>query len=244
MPCRPTAHPVPRRDVPFCFADGYGRTRVISRGNWREDIFLDDADRHDFLNTLAEACQKTDWQVRLLPHAQPPGHLQERQHPVAHRHAPHRSCADCPADTRSMKENEPCYGSTPSPSRECFRPALSKSHMSTIHNGVRNLIPPSAVSIALLVCSGVWYVGASEYFATTAFKNDWSATPLFWMLIVMITPAICFACGMIMLDSRRHSRFSRIEWWALLAAFCPVTIGTLLAVLVVKILFSMSGVGI
>ena len=36
---------------------------VMSRGDRREDIFLDDVDRHDFLKTLAEACQKTSWQV-------------------------------------------------------------------------------------------------------------------------------------------------------------------------------------
>ena len=36
---------------------------VMSRCNGREDIFLDDVDRQDFVKTLAEACQKTDWQV-------------------------------------------------------------------------------------------------------------------------------------------------------------------------------------
>ena len=36
---------------------------VMSRGNRRERIFLDDVDRQDFLKTLAEACQKTGWQV-------------------------------------------------------------------------------------------------------------------------------------------------------------------------------------
>lgn len=43
---------------------------VMSRGNRRERIFLDDVDRQDFLKTLAEACQKTDWQVHaycLMP---------------------------------------------------------------------------------------------------------------------------------------------------------------------------------
>jgi hypothetical protein len=30
---------------------------VMSRGDRREDIFLDDVDRQDFLKTLAEACQ-------------------------------------------------------------------------------------------------------------------------------------------------------------------------------------------
>jgi len=36
---------------------------VMSRGDRREDIFLNDVDRQDFIKTLAEACQKTDWQV-------------------------------------------------------------------------------------------------------------------------------------------------------------------------------------
>src|SRR6266513_5641953 len=36
---------------------------LMSRGDRREDIFLDDVDRHDFIKTLAEACQKTGWQV-------------------------------------------------------------------------------------------------------------------------------------------------------------------------------------
>jgi REP element-mobilizing transposase RayT len=43
---------------------------VISRGNRREKIFLDDVDRQDFIKTLAEACQKTGWQVHaycLMP---------------------------------------------------------------------------------------------------------------------------------------------------------------------------------
>jgi REP element-mobilizing transposase RayT len=32
---------------------------VMSRGDRRENIFVDDVDRQDFLKTLAEACQKT-----------------------------------------------------------------------------------------------------------------------------------------------------------------------------------------
>ena len=35
----------------------------MSRGDRREDIFLDDVDRQDFLKTLAEVCLKTDWQI-------------------------------------------------------------------------------------------------------------------------------------------------------------------------------------
>src|SRR5271157_6272348 len=43
---------------------------VMSRGDRRERIFLDDVDRLDFIKTLAEACQKTGWWVHaycLMP---------------------------------------------------------------------------------------------------------------------------------------------------------------------------------
>jgi putative transposase len=43
---------------------------VMSRGDRREKIFLNDVDRQDFIKTLAEACQKTGWQVHaycLMP---------------------------------------------------------------------------------------------------------------------------------------------------------------------------------
>ena len=39
---------------------------VMSRGDQRDDIFLDDVDRHDFIKTLAEASQKTGWQVHAF----------------------------------------------------------------------------------------------------------------------------------------------------------------------------------
>src|SRR5438034_10818910 len=39
---------------------------IMSRGDQREDIFLCDVDRYDFLKTLAEACRKTDWQVHAF----------------------------------------------------------------------------------------------------------------------------------------------------------------------------------
>ena len=36
---------------------------VMSRGDQRDDIFFTDVDWHDFVKTLAEACEKTGWQV-------------------------------------------------------------------------------------------------------------------------------------------------------------------------------------
>jgi putative transposase len=39
---------------------------VMNRGDRREEIFQDDGDRKLFLSTLAEACDKTGWQVHAL----------------------------------------------------------------------------------------------------------------------------------------------------------------------------------
>ena len=36
---------------------------LMSRGDRREQIYYDDVDRQDFLKTLAEACQKTGFEV-------------------------------------------------------------------------------------------------------------------------------------------------------------------------------------
>lgn len=43
-----------------------GIYHVMSRGDQRDDIFFDDVDRHDFIKTLAEVCQKADWQVHAF----------------------------------------------------------------------------------------------------------------------------------------------------------------------------------
>lgn len=39
------------------------RYHIMSRGDRREPIFIDDQDRHQFLRTLGQTCQKTGWQV-------------------------------------------------------------------------------------------------------------------------------------------------------------------------------------
>lgn len=39
---------------------------VLNRGDRREPIFLDDGDCHDFIKTLAEACQKTGFQIHAF----------------------------------------------------------------------------------------------------------------------------------------------------------------------------------
>ena len=39
---------------------------LMSRGDPREAVFLDDVNRQDFLKTLAETCQKSDWRIRII----------------------------------------------------------------------------------------------------------------------------------------------------------------------------------
>ena len=119
-----------------------------------------------------------------------------------------------------------------------------KSCVNTTHNISSHCVSKSALSMVLLILSGLWLVAVCEYYATSALKADWSATPLFWMLAVMITPAICFSGCMILVDWRKREQraFTPMEWWALAAAVLPVTLGSLLSVWAVRVLFLMSGV--
>jgi hypothetical protein len=42
----------------------------MSRGGRREKIFLNHAERQDFIKVPVEACQKTGWQAKAKPHRQ------------------------------------------------------------------------------------------------------------------------------------------------------------------------------
>jgi len=117
---------------------------------------------------------------------------------------------------------------------------MVKTFVNTIHSLIRNRVSPSALSVALLICSAVWFICACAWYVTSASKDDWSATPLFWMLTLMVTPAICFTIGVDLVNTRQQSRLSWFDWCALVAAFFPVTLGSLLAVWAVKVLFSAS----
>ncbi len=86
---------------------------------------------------------------------------------------------------------------------------------------LRNRVLQSALSVALLMTSTLWGIGSFEYCATSGLKNNWSATPLVWMLAVLVTPAICFALAVILVDMRRRSPFSSLGWCALGVASHP-----------------------
>ncbi|MFO1461044.1 MAG: hypothetical protein U1G08_16770 [Verrucomicrobiota bacterium] len=107
---------------------------------------------------------------------------------------------------------------------------------------IPNEVSPTGVSVALVFCSSLWLVSACEYYVTSGARRDWSATPLPWTLGAVITPAICFAGCLILLDWRRRRELTLMEQWALSAAILPVTLGSLLSVWIIRVLFSMAGV--
>lgn len=113
--------------------------------------------------------------------------------------------------------------------------------MNLIPSSSGNRVSTASLSIALLLCSGLWLAAACEYGATTGFKVDWSATPVFWVLLVVVTPAVCFGCGMILFDQRKRKVLGLLECWALVSAVAPVTLGTVLSVWAVRVLLLMGG---
>ena len=97
------------------------------------------------------------------------------------------------------------------------------------------------LSLALIALSVVWHVSACAYFATSGLKADWSGTPQLWTLVAAVAPAVCFAGGMILVDARKRCQFGPVQWWALVALFLPVTVGSLLSFWIVRVLLAMSG---
>ena len=101
---------------------------LMSRGNRREKIFVDDVDRQDFIKTLAEACQKDPLAAAcLLSDAQSLspgyrdadrfGHFERSQRQPAPVHAPVFGAGFQPGATGPMSqekgpETEPSYGLT------------------------------------------------------------------------------------------------------------------------------------
>jgi hypothetical protein len=90
-------------------------------------------------------------------------------------------------------------------------------------------VSPAALAVALLICSALWLVGVCEMF-TSGSKDGWSSTPLFWMMILTVTPLLCIVIGAALVIIRKRSKFSSFEWWALFVAFFPVAAFTLVAI--------------
>jgi hypothetical protein len=93
----------------------------------------------------------------------------------------------------------------------------------------------------LLACAVLWFVGAAAWYATSASKDGWSATPLPWMLVLTFTPALCVIYSIMLVVARRQSRFTVFDYCALSAALVAIVLGSLL---VFMVLSSMRGMGI
>ena len=105
-------------------------------------------------------------------------------------------------------------------------------------------VPHSALSFALLVFSGIWFLSAYQYYATSHFRLDWSSTPLPWMCLAVLTPSICFCICIILADHARRARLSQLDMGALVVGFCPITLGSVLAFWAVRGLLQMGHAGI
>ena len=109
--------------------------------------------------------------------------------------------------------------------------------MKIIPSVIRSRVSSPALSIAILVCSAIWLVGACEWYRTGGSKHDWTSAPLIWMLIIMVAPAVCFSFSTVLANTCKSSRISRLDRCALVVAVFPLTFGSLLAMWAVKVLF-------
>ena len=104
-------------------------------------------------------------------------------------------------------------------------------------NDTSTQVPQWTLSVALLIGSVIWLAAACVCSAPGAFKDHWAATPLFWMLILMVTPSVCFSIAVVLANTRQHRSLPWFDRCALAAAFLPVTLGSLLAIWAVKVFF-------
>ena len=101
----------------------------------------------------------------------------------------------------------------------------------------RNQVSPVVSSIALLICSAVWFAGA--WYASSSLGKLETA-PMSSLLIVLVMPASCFALSVVLLGTDIYSRLTLFTRFALYAAVLPVTLGTLFSVWTVRELFGKS----
>ena len=101
----------------------------------------------------------------------------------------------------------------------------------------RNQVSPVVLSIALLICAGVWFAGA--WFASLSI-DDLESAPISSLLIVLVMPAVCFALGVVILDTNSCSRSSRFSKFVIGMAVLPVIFGTFFSVWTIRELFGVS----
>ena len=70
--------------------------------------------------------------------------------------------------------------------------------------------------------------------------GELESAPISSLLIVLVMPAVCFALGVVLLDTNSYSRFSLFTKFAMGTAVLPVILGTLSSVWTVRELFGVS----
>ena len=94
----------------------------------------------------------------------------------------------------------------------------------------------------LLVFAVLWTIGILVMFSCGSASIDgWSSTPLFWLLVLAMTPVACIIADAALLVERRKLRFSWFDWLAFVSASVAVVLGGLLIFIIVG---SMHGMGI
>jgi hypothetical protein len=116
-----------------------------------------------------------------------------------------------------------------------MRTSFSTSNLNPGDGGAR--ISPAAFSAVLLVGSVVWLVGAWGWYSAGGLPPDARGTSTASPLILLLTPSICFAFGVALVNARQRGRLSAFDRCALGAACLPVTLGSWLALLVVNAWF-------
>ncbi len=101
----------------------------------------------------------------------------------------------------------------------------------------RNQVLPVVFSIALLICAAVWFGGA--WFASLSI-GELETASISSLLIVLVMPSVCFALGVVLLDTNSYLRFSLFTKFAMGTAVLPIILGTLLSVWTVRELFGAS----
>jgi len=116
-----------------------------------------------------------------------------------------------------------------------MRTTFSSSNLNSGGGGTR--ISPTAFSAVLLVGSVFWLVGAWGWYSAGGLPPDGRGTSTASPLILLLTPSICFVFGVALVNARQRGRLSAVDRCALGAACLPATLGSWLALLVVKAWF-------
>jgi hypothetical protein len=83
--------------------------------------------------------------------------------------------------------------------------SLHMNRQANMHAPSHNQGSPFALSLALLMCSATWFVGAFIWYLTQSQSKDgWSDTPLAEMLVLCLSPLGCIIVGFLLVLARRY----------------------------------------